>query len=202
RGELPHDALPQFVLSAQGDAGRPGAGEPNRRADQEGTSGARAQGEGDRRLGQRPGDGGALRAEGGSAVGGGVAARPDRVCVGGLNDRAKLAAARLVSPGAKLTPAGGGQLERLVSQRPGASPRSRQAIRSHHFSTRSARSVFQRLGAPRRSSSKYVLPFQRFCSDQRPSSRRVLRTISIASARRWSRGAPAAWKWSRARRMS
>ncbi len=30
--------------------------------------------------------------------------------------------------------------------------------RSHHFSTRSARRVFQRLGSPRRSSSKYVLP--------------------------------------------
>ncbi len=64
----------------------------------------------------------------------------------------------------------------------------------HHLSTRSARRVFQRLGAPRRSSSKYVLPFQRFCSDQRPSRRWLLRTMSIASARRWSRGALTAWK--------
>src|SRR5206468_5667841 len=45
-----------------------------------------------------------------------------------------------------------------------------RSSRSHHFSTRSARRVFQRLDAPRRSSSKYVFPWYACCSNQRPSS--------------------------------
>src|SRR5205814_4114156 len=68
------------------------------------------------------------------------------------------------------------------------------APRSHHLSTRSARRVFQRLGAPRRSSSKYVFPLYECSSDQRPSLRCLLRTMSIASARRGSQGASTAWK--------
>jgi len=49
---------------------------------------------------------------------------------------------------------------------------------SYRLSSRSARRVFQRLGAPRRSSSKYLFPLHECCSDQRPSWRCLLRTGS------------------------
>jgi hypothetical protein len=40
----------------------------------------------------------------------------------------------------------------------------------HRFNICSTRRVFQRTDAPRRSSSKYIIPTNECCSDQRPSS--------------------------------
>ena len=57
--------------------------------------------------------------------------------------------------------AGDRQLHRLISETQKFQSFASLPL-SHHFSILNARSVFQRLGAPRRSSSKYALPEWRF----------------------------------------
>src|SRR6266550_9567694 len=74
---------------------------------------------------------------------------------------------------------------------------------SYQRRTRSARSVFHRLGRPSPSSSaKWTAPGWVFSRSHVPSGCCLDRTKSIASSRRGSGGSPAARKYSRARSTS
>ena len=90
---------------------------------------------------------------------------------------------------------------------PRATPAGRTARQcgrsSYQSSTRSARSVFHRLGCPSPpSNSNWVSPGWVFSSSQVPSGCRLSRTSCTASAIRSSGASPVRRKWSRARSTS